>query len=209
MKNIHVLPTDKPSRLWVNNLLQGKLELSKEAMPYNTSQNIYITSNKEIKEGDCSFYPPFGVGRNIVIDGELCFHIEAKNGKGSFTQRTYQTLDRNKKIILTTDQDLIGIQPIDDEFLEWFVKNPSCEEVEVEIDLHDSQLGNGYSFDRNIYKIITPNEEPKQKTLTLTLNKESVQGLLECLTHTSASGASLDVGEKIEKELVDFINDNK
>ena len=30
MKNIHVLPTDKPSRLWINNLLQGKLELSKE-----------------------------------------------------------------------------------------------------------------------------------------------------------------------------------
>jgi hypothetical protein len=36
------------------------------------------------------------------------------------------------KIILTTDQDLIkdGVQAIDDEFLEWFVKNPSCEEVE-------------------------------------------------------------------------------
>jgi hypothetical protein len=38
-----------------------------------------------------------------------------------------------KKIILTTDQDLIkdGVQAIDDEFLEWFVKNPSCEEVEI------------------------------------------------------------------------------
>jgi hypothetical protein len=40
----------------------------------------------------------------------------------------------SKKIILTTDQDLIkdGVQSIDDEFLEWFVKNPSCEEVEIE-----------------------------------------------------------------------------
>jgi flavorubredoxin len=37
------------------------------------------------------------------------------------------------KIILTTDGDLIkdGVQSIDDEFLEWFVENPSCEEVEV------------------------------------------------------------------------------
>jgi hypothetical protein len=39
-----------------------------------------------------------------------------------------------KKIIITTDPELIkeGVQSIDDEFLEWFVKNPSCEEVETE-----------------------------------------------------------------------------
>jgi hypothetical protein len=38
-----------------------------------------------------------------------------------------------KKIILTTDAELIkdGVQTIDDDFLEWFVKNPSCENVEV------------------------------------------------------------------------------
>ena len=38
-----------------------------------------------------------------------------------------------KKIILTTDQDLIadGVQAIDDEFLEWFVKNPSCENIPI------------------------------------------------------------------------------
>jgi len=36
-------------------------------------------------------------------------------------------------IILTTNKLLIkdGVQAIDDEFLEWFVKNPSCEEVEI------------------------------------------------------------------------------
>ena len=39
----------------------------------------------------------------------------------------------SKKIILTDNQDLIndGVQPIPDEFLEWFVKNPSCESVEI------------------------------------------------------------------------------
>jgi hypothetical protein len=42
-------------------------------------------------------------------------------------------MPQGKKIILTTDQDLIkdGVQAIDDEFLEWFTNNPSCEEVEV------------------------------------------------------------------------------
>lgn len=42
--------------------------------------------------------------------------------------------NKPKKIILTTDVDLIknGVQEIDDEFLEWFVKNPSCENVNIE-----------------------------------------------------------------------------
>jgi hypothetical protein len=63
-----------------------------------------------------------------------------------------------KKIILTTDQDLIkdGVQAIDDEFLEWFVKNPSCEWVEIQC---------RYNFyagqDLTHYKIIIPQEEPR------------------------------------------------
>jgi hypothetical protein len=62
-----------------------------------------------------------------------------------------------KKIILTTDnKDLIkdGVQAIDDTFLEWFVKNPSCERVEI----RDYKL----HFGSTIYKIIIPQEEPKQ-----------------------------------------------
>jgi type II secretory ATPase GspE/PulE/Tfp pilus assembly ATPase PilB-like protein len=51
MKNIHVLPTDKPSRLRYN--LSNVLVLTKE--PYRdyskqVNQNIYITSDEEIKE---------------------------------------------------------------------------------------------------------------------------------------------------------------
>jgi len=143
MKNIHVLPTDKPSRLWKNNLLQGKLELSEELLPYNTSQNIYITSDSEIKEGDWFYcFQTNNTLRcfkkeNLLLNG---FHIK------------YQ------KIILTTDGDLIknGVQPIDDDFLEWFVKNPSCEEVEIEL---------FPKFSNKLYGLIIPKEEPKQETL--------------------------------------------
>ena len=157
MKNIHILPTSQPSRL---RYFCGRLERM-YAIPKKSNiefQNIYITSDEEIKEGDSSFYPPFGVGKNIIIDGELCFHIEAKNGKGSFTQRTYQTLDSNKKIILTTDLELQkdGVQKIDDEFLEWFVKNPSCEEVVVIYEPKNFfDVKKGWE-----YKIIIPKEEP-------------------------------------------------
>ena len=53
MKNIHILPTDKPSRLY---LIKDKLKLSSlkftndEEIGWLT-QNIYITSDEVIKDG--------------------------------------------------------------------------------------------------------------------------------------------------------------
>lgn len=124
---------------------------------FNINQNIYITSDEEIKEGD------------YFICGE---EILKCTGYYSLTQTSYVKCNKGdcsseicKKIILTTDQDLIkdGVQAIDDEFLEWFVNNPSCEKVEVVKDrvvLDDVN----YNFDIVDYKckIIIPKEEPKQ-----------------------------------------------
>ena len=78
------------------------------------TKHIYITNDEEIKEGVDQWY----------IDKVL---NEPYNSGGA------QYSSKQDVIILTTDLDLIkdGIQPIDDEFLEWFVKNPSCERVEV------------------------------------------------------------------------------
>jgi hypothetical protein len=101
-------------------------------------RNIYITSDEKPKAGDWSLY------QNKI---HKC--IEDIVG------------DEFKKIILTTDQDLIkdGVQAISDEFLEWFVKNPSCEKVKV------ADYGNVLFDDKifHVYKIIIPQEEPKQK----------------------------------------------
>jgi hypothetical protein len=68
------------------------------------------------------------------------------------------------KVILTTNKLLIkdGVQAIPDEFLEWFVKNPSCEEVEVKQSIYPI---NTHKFGQTKYKIIIPKEEPKQETL--------------------------------------------
>jgi hypothetical protein len=112
MKNVHLLPTDKPSRLSILN--SGKLNFGAEIMSSSNSklQHIYITSNEDIKDGDWSFNE---YQKNIL-------RFSAGVGIGLC-----------KKIILTTDPTLIlyGVQPIEDYFLEWFVKNPSCEFVEV------------------------------------------------------------------------------
>ena len=132
MKNIHLLPTEKPSYLY--KMSDGKLYLSNLFEKGNSAwvnQHIYITNDEKPKSCDWCFNPKTN---KIVKVGH--------HGHYGYS---------SKKIILTTDQDLIadGVQAIDDEFLEWFVKNPSCEFVEVQDWV-------------NYYKVFIPQEEPKQ-----------------------------------------------
>jgi hypothetical protein len=148
MKNIHVLPTDKPSRLyfWENELRIGNLTTAPKNLGI-FNQNIYITSDEEIKEGD------YFIAYSATIDKKPYISCASE----------YKERKKEKgKIILTTDVDLIkdGVQAIDDEFLEWFVKNPSCEEIEVQ-DISMQYHEEGYYE----YEIIIPKEEPKQETL--------------------------------------------
>lgn len=151
MKNVHVIPTDKPSRLAYdfNKLILNSKLLSPTL--YKT-QHIYVTSDEEIKEGDWAMFE----NENIVkADKNFIFNCDHEFDKFW------------RKVILTTDPQLIadGVQPINDKFLEWFVRNPSCERVEV---------GNGVirltETDNKGYWISTPDtefnmqiEEPKQE----------------------------------------------
>jgi len=149
MKNIHLLPTNKPSRLFLNKV-NNKLLIDndctlKEVLPSSLYQNIYITSNEAIKEVDWCLDKFNQIWK--LEDGKLI----GFDNKGIKRFSTDNILGHEcKKIILTDNKDLIadGVQAIDDEFLEWFVKNPSCEFVEVE---------KGYAFG-TFYKIIIPIE---------------------------------------------------
>jgi hypothetical protein len=149
MKNIFLAQTDKPSRLYE---FGGEYHLQIKSQENFRSQHIYITNDEEIKEGD------YGLDT---------FHKEIRKFRNKNFVSKY-----DKKIILTTDQDLIkdGVQAIDDEFLEWFVKNPSCESVKVErldtfkkteeVYVDEIAGGNYYEIIKQ-YKIIIPKEEPK------------------------------------------------
>jgi hypothetical protein len=60
MKNIHLLPTDKPSRIRLGNnknFVIANFEQSsiRSKNDSYTNQHIYITSDEEIKEGDWLF----------------------------------------------------------------------------------------------------------------------------------------------------------
>ena len=167
MKNIHLFPTDKPSRLHLWTDENGsRLELCElEYSHTRNTQNIYITNDEEIKEGDYGL--GFALGIKGVGRGLYVFKQDGTN-----IGKLNAICNESKKIILTTDQDLIkdGVQAIDDEFLEWFVKNPSCEFVEINKEYLSNTgewkevlLPSEWEVDTKFrYKIIIPQEEPKQ-----------------------------------------------
>jgi hypothetical protein len=164
MKNIHILPTDKPSRLYLNS--ENKIFITDVEMKCGNTQNIYITSDEEIKFNEYVIQVNFEKTNTQVIRCTTEFQVKIANDEdGSFTK---------KKIILTTDQDLIknGVQPIDDKFLEWFVKNPSCEEVPIMPKL----FGHPYII---WIEGLSFKEEPKQETLE-DITLEEVFGSAYC-----------------------------
>lgn len=146
MKNIHFIPTDKPSRLYE---FGGEIILTDEPTSAFRNHDIYITNDEEIKDW---YYLP---KENKVA--KCTKHLKLSSVTPEWTQ----------KIILTTDQDLInrGVQAIDDEFLEWFVKNPNSDSIQV--NPYCPKL-TCFFKDCNIscqelrYKLEISKEEPKQ-----------------------------------------------
>ena len=138
MKNIHLLPTEKQSRLSRDKNNRNLFINTSKDFLFNAENleylNICITNDEEIKEGDWLYVKtPNIYGGNVIAKS-----LGNSNGCWADYILTETTDEKGyhpshcKKIILTTDQSLEGVQAISDEFLEWFVKNPSCEEVEVE-----------------------------------------------------------------------------
>jgi hypothetical protein len=172
MKNIHILQKNVLNQLGVDHY--GKTPTQIKIEEYLINKNIYITSDEEIKDGDFAYD---STSKTIVkVDfikdrgGEvLIAGVHSINLDDNYTD----LLSNFKKIILTTDQDLIkdGVQAIDDDFLEWFVKNPSCESVkfwrfhgintsiaEVNAISGDGSLNWQGRGDLRDYKIIIPQE---------------------------------------------------
>ena len=138
MKNIFLIPTESSSRLHYYDHMSN-LGLSKDYLQWKQGRNIYITSDEEIKFDD------------YITDGYLVWQWKDNS-----------SLLGRKKIILTTDRDLNkdGVQAIDDDFLEWFVKNPSCTRVEVSYEQDENGV-----FHHVIWGMHFKEDLPKQETL--------------------------------------------
>jgi hypothetical protein len=194
MKNIHILPTDKPSRL--HKSFDKAFILSIEPTTQNElyksiPQNIYITNDEEIKEGDYVYH------NSGYVSIVLGFNLDAI--KLTDSQRWSKDC---KKIILTTDDQLIqdGVQAIDDEFLEWFVKNPNCEKVEVTYDKDAFPYGVETSKEYGWYKIIIPQEEPKQETQGYICPHTKIQCDDECCVSAEDCHIKASIGILSEPE---------
>lgn len=155
MKNIHIIPTDKPSRL--SDCHNNNLYLD-DVRYLRNYKNIYITNSEEIKEGVEQWY----------LDKVL---NEPYNSGGA------QYSSKQDVIILTTDQNLIidSVQAIPDEFLDWIIKNPSCEEVEVITEYNCPVMNKTYDKPYMTYKIIIPKEEPNENILINHFDEEFVE----------------------------------
>jgi hypothetical protein len=196
MKNIHILPTDQPSRLHLGNsgLVLCDLNFGENTI---NGQHIYITSDEEIKEDVNQWY----------LDK---FLNKPMNSGGA------QYGEKQNVIILTTDPTLIadGVQAIDDEFLEWFVKNPTCEFVDVKKQMFCEYCGEVYCGNfrcRNYdglpyYEIIIPQEEPKQETLEEAAKKYKDLKLPDDLYDGFIAGANYMAERRYsEEEVLDLL----
>ncbi len=182
MKNIFLKETDQKSKLY-RNLLTDKLFILEDKVTDVSECNreyqfIYITNDEEIKVND------------YITDGYKVWQWKDDS-----------SLLGRKKVILSTDQDSIkdGVQSIDDEFLEWFVKNPSCEEVEV-MNVPDFI----YQTKHSCYKIIIPKEEPKSLIEKMkTLQEQWQRDMLKTLQEPKQG--TLEEAKLNEKEFYEYM----
>lgn len=178
MKNLYIIPTNKFSKLayYQESTSHKDAELQLVTQPSSDYkyQNIYIISNEDLMVDNHSLQLETGVIfkiKEILEPDHLYLDYKGNKHWDNFDPWCV------KKIILTTDPDLIadGIQPIDNEFLEWYVQNPSCEDVEI-----DKVRMISYNFPASVYnkyKIITPKEsfthEIKELSKEEVLNERS------------------------------------
>ena len=117
MKNIFLIPTSRESRLW-RDLDSNKLTFSSLSKPNSNEctkcshEYVYITSDEEIKN---------------------CWFLNLTNNKIGYIKNDIGIQENAKKIVMTNDLKLIedSVQEIGDNFFEWLVLNPTCEEVEI------------------------------------------------------------------------------
>lgn len=173
MKNIFVLPSEKPENGYVigrcikglSDVKVGEFRRTFHLLyseEYFQPHEIYITSDEKPKEGDYAYHKIFGAGKIVKIKGEDCFvSIKRGTNDGIVTTPWKRNIPGIKKIVLSTDLELIKdkVQAIEDTFLDWFIENPTCEFVDIEkVTVID------YNFPRNVfynYRIIIPKQEPK------------------------------------------------
>lgn len=180
MKNIYILPTGIKSKIGYLTK-KGKelndLVLIDKSIPTileTEYQHIYITSSEEIEKDD------------YYYNERLNQVFQAIRYSG------YNTIDKEFKVVLTDDPTLIadGVQEIEEDFLKWFVKNPTCEFIEVR------KIFSYFSIDPFVgYKITIPQE--------LCGRQDENYNCETCGEPCGLDGHYIEISENLEKETLE------
>ena len=204
MKNIFLKETDKPSYLFIIDkskmfvpeapylsytTVGGRVHKTEGSDIYRP-QFIYIINDEKIEDGNWVFQECLNMPHRLI-------KTDTENVK------VLNDLNKCKKIVLTNDTSLIedGVQSIDDEFLEWFVKNPSCEEVEVILDRMAPiyyEIIIPKERQKSLVEKMKPSQEQWQKDMDNFLNskqetpEEAAERLTKDFSHYSVRGGNMD-----------------
>jgi hypothetical protein len=109
---------------------------------YKIDQHIYITSGEDCCKDDFVIVP-CSIGKvkelhwkygndnpSYIVEDILITSLRYGQKENELELNSFRS-EHCKKIILTTNKDIDGVQPIDDDFIEWYIKNPNCKEVET------------------------------------------------------------------------------
>ncbi len=163
MKNIWVLETDKPTKI-LKTIPKGNFIFAKSPIVGSNWENyhIYITYDHSIKEND------------FVFDTfkDSCPKIR----KVTTEEEISEIQETDLKIVLTTDETL-GIQKIDDEFLNWWVNNYNCEYVDLRLVCSIGRKcdNKNKSCKDATYKIIIPQEKPTLDVIAFKSEKYAIK----------------------------------
>ena len=126
MKNVHLLPTTKPSKLYkqANKLKLRFIADSPVDSDISINQHICITNDEEIKEGDWYIDNLVSHWDNVGVLQMKCYCNKQQKIIQS-TVGTTSPITVSKKIILTTDQELIanGVGQISEDELLKIIKD--------------------------------------------------------------------------------------
>lgn len=180
MKNVFLLPTESPSRLYHHGI--SELSFTKKNCIWEEGRHLYITSEEDIEEGDWFIFysKQLGWPPKVYRHNGLDIHNFIK----VYEDMSVDPMDCSR-IVLTTDSLLVDdVQEISDDFLQWLVENPGCEEVEVFYGLFSptgrqvdpSDLSQNQSSCTWKYKVELDNKREECRTGSLS---ECVKGIID------------------------------
>jgi hypothetical protein len=131
MRNLYLIPTTSMSGVAYynrSNSLKPRLRKTNTRSSDYNFQHIYITDpNKELIKGDVFILNDDALEAALKV----VKYITSIGTVWDMEDNTYP-IDCCDKVVMSTNTNLMGVDMIDSDFIDWFVNNQECESVEID-----------------------------------------------------------------------------